>query len=57
MILVGAKNNDSHLEKWAIVKFHTMKYRKCGNSNSKNDSRISLGASVFLKSVDFMRLQ
>ncbi len=53
MILVGAKNNDSHLEKWAIVKFHNMKYRKCGNSNSKNDSRPCMGASAFLKCVDF----
>lgn len=30
---LGAKNNDSHLKKWVIVKFYTMEYRKCGNSN------------------------
>ena len=30
-----------------------MEYRKCGNSNSKNDSRPCLGASATLKSVDF----
>lgn len=51
--LLGAKNNDSHSEKQAIVKFYTMEYRKCGNFNSKNDSRPCMGASVFLKSVDF----
>ncbi len=50
---LGAKNNDSHLEKWVIVKFYTMEYRKCGKSNSKNDSRPYMGASAFLKSVDF----
>lgn len=51
--LLGAKNNDSPSEKQAIVKFYTPKYRKCGNSNSKNDSRPCMGASAFLKSVDF----
>ncbi len=50
---MGAKNNDSHSEKWVIVKFYTPKYRKCGNFNSKNDSRPCMGASAFLKSVDF----
>ena len=30
-----------------------MEYRKCGNFNSKNDSRLWVGASAFLKSVDF----
>ena len=50
---LGAKNNDSHSEKQAIVKFYTMEYRKCGNFNSKNDSRPCMGASAFLKSVDF----
>ena len=30
---MGAKNNDSHLKKWVIVKFYTLKYRKCGNFN------------------------
>ena len=50
---LGAKNNDSHSEKQAIVKFYTMEYRKCGNSNSKKDSRSCMGASAFWKSVDF----
>ena len=50
---LGAKNNDSHSEKQAIVKFYTLEYRKCGNFNSKNDSRPCMGASAFLKSVDF----
>jgi len=50
---LGAKNNDSTSEKQAIVKFYTMEYRKCGNSNSKNDSRLWVGASTFLKSVYF----
>lgn len=50
---MGAKNNDSHLKKQAIVKFYTSKYLKYGNSNSKNDSRPFVGASAFLKSVDF----
>ena len=50
---MGAKNNDSHSEKQAIVKFYTMEYRKCGNFNSKNDSRPCMGASAFLQSVDF----
>ena len=36
---LGAKNNDSHLKKQAIVIFYTMEYRKCGNFNSKNDTR------------------
>ena len=35
------------------LNFYTMEYRKCGNSNSKNDSRLCMGASAFLKSVDF----
>ena len=30
-----------------------MEYPKCGNFNSKNDSRLYLGASAILKSVDF----
>ena len=51
--MLGAKNNDSHSEKQAIVKFYTMEYRKCGNFNSKNDSRPCMGASAILKSVDF----
>ena len=34
----------------------TMKYRKCGNFNSKNNSRPCMGASAFLKSVDFQAL-
>ncbi len=50
---MGAKNNDSLSEKQAIVKIYTPKYRKCGNSNLKNDSRPCMGASAFLKSVDF----
>lgn len=50
---MGAKNNDSPSEKQAIVKFYTMEYRKCGNLNSKNDSRPCTGASAFPKSVDF----
>ena len=50
---LGAKNNDNYLEKKAIVKFYTMEYRKCSNSNSKNDSRPCMGSSVFLKSVYF----
>ena len=50
---MGAKNNDSTSEKQAIVKIYTMEYRKCGNFNSKNDSRPCMGASAFLKSVDF----
>ncbi len=29
---LGAKNNDSHLEKWVIVIFYTLKNQKCGNS-------------------------
>ena len=52
-VFLGAKNNDSHSEKQAIVKFYTMEYRKCGNFNSKNDSRPCMGTSAFLKSVDF----
>lgn len=28
-------------------------YRKCGNSNSKNDSHLWLDASAFLQRVDF----
>lgn len=50
---MGAKNNDSHLKKQAIVIFYTMEYRKCGNFNSKNDTRPCMGASAFLKSIDF----
>ena len=50
---MGAKNNDSHSQKQAIVKFYTMEYRKCDNFNSKNDSRPYMGASAFLKSIDF----
>ena len=50
---MGAKNNDSPSQKQAIVKFYTMEYRKCGNSNSKNDSRPCMGASAILKSVYF----
>lgn len=50
---LGAKNNDSPSEKQAIVKFYTIEYRKHGNFNSKNDSRPCMGASAFLKSVDF----
>ena len=50
---LGAKNNDSHSQKQAIVIFYTMKYRKSGNFNSKNDSRLCRGASAILKSVDF----
>ena len=30
---LGAKNNDSHSEKQAIVIFYPLNYRKCGNSN------------------------
>ena len=51
--LLGAKNNDSLAKKQAIVKFYTEEYRKCGKSNSKNDSCPCMGASVFLKSVVF----
>ena len=51
---LGAKNNDSTSQKWVIVIFYTMEYRKCGNFNSKNDSRLRVGASAFLKCVDFM---
>lgn len=50
---MGAKNNDSPSQKQAIVKFYTMGYRKCGNFNSKNDSRPCMGASAILKSVYF----
>lgn len=50
---MGAKNNDSHSEKWVIVIFCIIEYRRCGNSNSKNDSRPCTGASAILKSVDF----
>ena len=50
---LGAKNNDSHSQKQAIVIFYTMEYRKCGNFNSKNDSRPCMGASAILKSVYF----
>ena len=50
---MGAKNNDSNLKKWVIVKFYTMEYGKCGNFNSKNDSRPCMGAYAILKSVDF----
>ena len=50
---MGAKNNDSLTKKWLIVKFYTQEYRKCDNSNSKNDSRLWVGAYDFLKSVDF----
>ena len=50
---LGAKNNDSHLKKQAIVIFYTPNYRKCGNSNSKNDSRPWTGAFAIPKSVDF----
>ena len=50
---MGAKNNDSLSEKQAIVIFYAMEYRKCGISNSKNDGRLRVGASAFLKSVDF----
>lgn len=50
---LGAKNNDSTSEKQAIVIFYTEEYRKCGKSNSKNDSRPCIGASSFLKSIDF----
>ena len=53
LIALGAKNNDSHLKKQAIVIFYTPKYRKCNNSNSKNDSRPSTGASAIPQSVDF----
>lgn len=52
-IPLGAKNNDSHSEKWVIVKFYTEEYRKRGKFNSKNDSCPCMGASVILKSVDF----
>ena len=52
--MLGAKNNDSHPQKQVIVKFYTPNYRKCGNSSSKNDSRPCMGASAFLKSVDFI---
>lgn len=31
--LVGEKNNNSHSEKWVIVKFYTIRYRNCGNFN------------------------
>lgn len=51
--MLGAKNNDSTSEKWVIVKFYTMGYRKCGNFNSKNDSRPCMGAFAILKSVYF----
>ena len=50
---MGAKNNDKPSQKQAIVKFYTMEYQKCGNFNSKNDSRPCMGASAILKSVDF----
>ncbi|MXP76175.1 hypothetical protein GN277_12455 [Lachnospiraceae bacterium WCA-9-b2] len=50
---MGAKNNDSLSEKQAIVIFYTLEYRKCGKFNSKNDSCPCMGASAFLKSVDF----
>lgn len=50
---LSAKNNDRHSQKQAIVIFYTMKYRKCGNFNSKNDSRPCMGASAILKSIDF----
>lgn len=50
---MGAKNNDSLPEKQAIVKFYTTEYRKCGNFNSKYDSRLWVGASAVPKSVDF----
>ncbi len=50
---MGAKNNDRPSQKQAIVKFYTMEYQKCGNFNSKNDSRPCMGASAILKSVDF----
>ena len=50
---MGAKNNDSTSEKWIIVKFYIMEYRKCGNFNSKNDSRLCMGASAISQSVDF----
>lgn len=36
---LGAKSNDSHSEKQAIVIFYTLEFRKCGKFNSKNDSR------------------
>ena len=42
---MGAKNSDNSSEKWVIVKFYTMEYRKCGNSNSKNDSRLWMGTN------------
>lgn len=32
---LGAKNNDSHLKKQAIVIFYILKYRKCSKSDSK----------------------
>ena len=51
---MGVKFNDSLAKKQAIVKFYTMEYRKCGNSNSKNDSRPCMGASAIPESVDFM---
>lgn len=31
--MLGAKNNDSRLKKWVIVKFYTQKYPKCGKSD------------------------
>ena len=51
--MLGAKNNDSHSEKQAIVIFYTMEYRKCDNFNSKNDSRPCMGAFAIPQSVDF----
>ena len=30
---MGAKNNDSHAKKQAIVKFYPLKYQKCGKPN------------------------
>lgn len=50
---LGAKNNNSSFEKWVVIKFYILEYRKCDNSNSKNDSRLCIGAYAFLKSVDF----
>ena len=50
---MDVKNNDGLFGKKVIVIFYAMEYRKCGISNSKNDGRLRVGASAFLKSVDF----
>jgi len=49
--MLGAKNNDSPSEKWVIVKFYTMEYRKCGNFNSKNDSRHAKIVSIWTRNM------